>query len=179
MGSSQRGSNWQSCHTFLRGVLLESHWSLSGVSQISPRVSRTSRSHRSHPRRTVVAPSHRVLAVYSPFPRPAHQPHPPRRSGHSPTPATSGNSIHLHHTPSHTWWSVSLPHTFHWSSIMVFPQLSSYLGAGSSQESVTASQSMGLDSITLGQLKAMVGSAPKPKAGLTSSGTPLNPSHSS
>lgn len=62
-------------------------------------------------------------------------------------------------------------------TIMVFPQLSSYLGGTSSQESVTTSQSMGLDSITLGQLKAMVGSAPKPKAGLTSSGTPLTPSH--
>ncbi len=62
---------------------------------------------------------------------------------------------------------------------MVFPQLSSYLGGSSSQESVTTSQSMGLDSITLGQLKAMVGSAPKPKAGVTSSGTHSTPSHES
>lgn len=159
----------------LTRVPLESLWSLTDITSSVKDVKVSPVSPSSHSRRTV----YRVLAVYSPFPRPAHQPHPPRRSGHSPTPATSGNSIHLHHTPSHTWWSVSLPHTFHWSSIMVFPQLSSYLGAGSSQESVTASQSMGLDSITLGQLKAMVGSAPKPKAGLTSSGTPLNPSHSS
>lgn len=63
------------------------------------------------------------------------------------------------------------------TSPMVFPQLSSYLGGASSQESVNASQSMGLDSITLGQLKAMVGSAPKPKAGLTSSGSPSPSSH--
>lgn len=41
---------------------------------------------------------------------------------------------------------------------MVFPQFSS--GAG--QESM-GSSNLGLDSITLGQLKAMVGSAPKPK----------------
>ncbi|CAL1700892.1 unnamed protein product [Somion occarium] len=43
---------------------------------------------------------------------------------------------------------------------MVFPQLPSY---GSSQENGASSQQVGLDSISLGQLKAMVGSAPKPK----------------
>lgn len=45
---------------------------------------------------------------------------------------------------------------------MVLPQLSSFF---SSQTDVDEPppQQVGLDSITLGQLKAMVGSAPKPK----------------
>ena len=43
---------------------------------------------------------------------------------------------------------------------MVFPQLPSY---NVSQENPPPSQQGGLDSISLGQLKAMVGSAPKPK----------------
>ncbi|CCL99446.1 uncharacterized protein FIBRA_01464 [Fibroporia radiculosa] len=44
---------------------------------------------------------------------------------------------------------------------MAFPQLPSYM-SGPSQDN--ASSQVSLDSITLGQLKAMVGSAPKPKA---------------
>ena len=43
-------------------------------------------------------------------------------------------------------------------------QLPSYMSV-QSQDNAAASQ-IGLDSITLGQLKAMVGSAPKPKAGV-------------
>lgn len=46
---------------------------------------------------------------------------------------------------------------------MVFPQLPSYVSS-QSQDNVNTAQQIGLDSITLGQLKAMVGSAPKPKA---------------
>ncbi|KAI0939241.1 hypothetical protein AcV5_000711 [Taiwanofungus camphoratus] len=45
---------------------------------------------------------------------------------------------------------------------MVFPQLPSYVSS-QSQDNVNTAQQIGLDSITLGQLKAMVGSAPKPK----------------
>jgi len=52
---------------------------------------------------------------------------------------------------------------------MAFPQLPSYMN-GQSQESgqngTNGNPQMGLDSITLGQLRAMVGSAPKPKARL-------------
>ena len=44
---------------------------------------------------------------------------------------------------------------------MVLPQLSSFFAA--SHVDPRPSQQVGLDSITLGQLKAMVGSAPKPK----------------
>lgn len=47
---------------------------------------------------------------------------------------------------------------------MVLPQLPSYSNAGSSQDGVASGQQVNLDSITLGQLRAMVGSAPKPKA---------------
>ena len=46
---------------------------------------------------------------------------------------------------------------------MVLPQLSSFFAAR--HVDPRASQQVGLDSITLGQLKAMVSSAPKPKVG--------------
>lgn len=46
---------------------------------------------------------------------------------------------------------------------MVFTQSSLYAG-GDIQDGAIASQQLGLDSITLGQLKAMVNTAPKPKA---------------
>ncbi|OSX60316.1 hypothetical protein POSPLADRAFT_1047779 [Postia placenta MAD-698-R-SB12] len=45
---------------------------------------------------------------------------------------------------------------------MVFPQLPPYMSSQSQDNANNGSQ-VGLDSITLGQLKAMVGSAPKPK----------------
>ena len=45
---------------------------------------------------------------------------------------------------------------------MVLPQLSSFF-ANKAPVNAPAPQQVGLDSITLGQLKAMVGSAPKPK----------------
>lgn len=53
--------------------------------------------------------------------------------------------------------------------------LPSYMTGGQSQgnggqdgQNQNANQQMGLDSITLGQLRAMVGSAPKPKVSLHS-----------
>ena len=47
---------------------------------------------------------------------------------------------------------------------MVLPQLSSFF-ASRPDVDPRPSQQVGLDSITLGQLKAMVSSAPKPKVG--------------
>jgi hypothetical protein len=55
---------------------------------------------------------------------------------------------------------------------MAFSQLSQLIAGGMSssnndnEEGQQMGQQMGLDSITLGQLKAMVGSAPKPKVRL-------------
>ena len=45
---------------------------------------------------------------------------------------------------------------------MVLPRLSSFLAHNTDVDDFIPQQ-VGLDSITLGQLKAMVGSAPKPK----------------
>jgi hypothetical protein len=57
---------------------------------------------------------------------------------------------------------------------MAFSQLSQFMSGGSNNQYTTPTedgnpggvlgQQLGLDSITLGQLRAMVGSAPKPKA---------------
>ncbi|TBU49406.1 N1221-domain-containing protein [Dichomitus squalens] len=46
---------------------------------------------------------------------------------------------------------------------MVLPQVSSFFNTARDVDPPNAQQGVGLDSITLGQLKAMVGSAPKPK----------------
>ena len=72
-------------------------------------------------------------------------PHPTRLSGY-----------HLH--PDHPAPCAPLAPTAN----MVLPQLSSFF-ANKAPVNAPAPQQVGLDSITLGQLKAMVGSAPKPK----------------
>lgn len=58
----------------------------------------------------------------------------------------------------------------HSCQVMAFSQISQFMSGGGSQNaptedngSQTLGQQMGLDSITLGQLRAMVNSAPKPK----------------
>lgn len=62
---------------------------------------------------------------------------------------------------------------------MAFPQLPSYMTGSFQDNNGSTSGQVGLDSITLGQLKAMVGSVPKPKVCLTASKESSHTMHSS